>query len=156
MLFLREILTLIRRYTFAQLCISHIYTNNLPKDKLACFQQLLLPWQHTSPHISSNTNKYNSLCERAHHTKLRLHSQNCGDLVMFQQQASSLETFFFKFKLIIPFDSNTQRRLHYFASHNMQWTCPNFCTFAYKSSGSSVSVCSARSAAHSSASLTQR
>lgn len=155
MLFLQEILTLIRYYTFAQLCISHIYMSNLPKDKLARFQQLLLPWQHTSPHISANTNKYNSLCEWARHTKLRLCTAKTVEIFWcFNNKPPVCKLF--KFYLIIPFDSNTKRRLHYFASHNMQWTCLNFCTFAYKSSGSSVSGCSARSAAHSSASLTQR
>lgn len=86
---------------------------------------MLLPWQHTSPHVSSNTNKYNSLWELAHHTKLCLCTVKTVEAFCCSRSMAPVWKLF-KFKLIIPLDSNTQRRLHYFASHNMQWNCPNF------------------------------
>lgn len=114
-----------------------------------------LPWQHTSPHISSNTNKYNSLWELAHHTKRCLCTVKTVEAVCcFRRMAPVWKLF--KFKLIIPLDSNTQRRLHYFCITQHAMELPQFCTFAYKSFGSAASVRPAHSAAHSSASLTQR
>lgn len=88
-----------------------------------------------SPHISFNTNKYNILRELAHHTKWRLCKAKILEaFCCFRSVASVWKVS--EFKPIIPPDSNTQRRLHYFASHDMQWTRPSFwgffCTFGYK------------------------
>lgn len=96
-----------------------------------------------SPHISFNTNKYNILWELAHHTKRRLCTAKILEAFCCFRSVASVWKLS-EFKPIIPPDSNTQRRLHYFASHDMQWTRPSFFFFFAlldtKSSGSPASV----------------
>lgn len=64
---------------------------------------------HTYHLIPINT----IVCELVCHTA----APQLKGCLLFAHCGSSLETF--KFIPIIPLDSNTQRRLHYFASHNM-------------------------------------
>lgn len=83
----------------------------------------------TNPHISSNSIKHNSLCESAHHS---VHSQK--QKLPIQGRSAFCFQFgkFFKFKSIVPPDSNTQevsiKISIFFASHNMQWKRTNFST----------------------------
>lgn len=124
---------------FAQLCVSHFYMNNLPKEKLA-WVQLRCFHGSASPHISSNTNKYKRLCELAHHTKRRLRTANAAEALCCFHSAAPVWKLF-KFKLIVPLDSNTQRRLHYFCITQHAMELPQFFLHLHsKSSGSAASV----------------
>lgn len=158
--FSKVVLTLIRCYMFAQLCISQFNVNYLPKEK----KQKLVWLQYCCCHGNSiievhdyNTNKCNTSCELTHRTQRWLwKAETVRAFCCFHRVTPDWKLF--QFKPIIPLDSSAQGRLQYFASHNGQWNGPSlffFFTLAFKSSGRAASMSSAHSAAHSDASLTQ-
>lgn len=159
--FSKVVLTLIRCYMFAQLCISQFNVNYWPKGK----KEKLVWLQYCCCHGNSiievhdyNTNKCNTSCELTHRTQRWLwKAETVQAFCCFHRVTPDWKLF--QFKPIIPLDSNAQGRLHYFASHNGQWNGPSlfffFFTLAFKGSGRAASMSSAHSAAHSDASLTQ-
>lgn len=104
---------------------------------------MLLPWQHSHVHTYHLIPINTTFCWSWHITQSCVSAQP-NSWRPFVVSAAWLQFGnFLNSKPIIPPDSNTQRRLHYFASHNMQWTRPSFIFFALldtKSSGRPASV----------------